>query len=237
MRQMAFTKGGREERLDALSDTSELDMDDRRTLDEAVLEMLGVKAQRDRKQLLDNLYAYLREFFEGARLKEEIAIANKNRSKRKAALTPPEIAAEILSEIRDKKGHLLQPYQSFVDMEKPYSTFYVPHVGIAEVHEDIFEPHGSVRFMKGRRQISLLSVKSREQANLISVIASRGVRGLVRVPLESRDCANLQRRYEAFLKGRDQSVRVMIADRTSDSDLQEQIFKALDEAITREAGI
>jgi hypothetical protein len=41
MRQMAFSKAGRSSELEQLSDLCELDMDDRRSLDDAVLEMLG----------------------------------------------------------------------------------------------------------------------------------------------------------------------------------------------------
>ena len=39
---MAFTKAGREDELEEISDISELDMDDRHELDDAVLELLGV---------------------------------------------------------------------------------------------------------------------------------------------------------------------------------------------------
>ena len=167
MRRMAFTKTGRDAALDAMSDLSELDMEDRRNLDNAVLEMLGVKAQRERGEIINSLYSYLREFFEGVRQKEEKAIANKNRSKRKAALSPDEIAGEILAEIKDGQGSLLRSYSDFVDVSRPYSTFDLPAVGVAEIHEDIFAPDGSVRFMKGRKQIALLPTKSREQAALL----------------------------------------------------------------------
>jgi hypothetical protein len=234
MRHMAYTKGGNEARLVGLSEASELDMPDRRALDDAVLEMLGVKTKRDRDQLLDRLYAYLREFFEGVRQKEEIAISNKNKSKRKAALTPAEIASELLAEVKGSEGHLLKSYRNFIDMDRPYSTFDLPHVGTSEVHEDIFAPQGSVRFMKGRKQISLLPTKNREQANLVALLASRGIRGLIRVPLEPEDSSSLQRKYLAFVKDRDRKLQAMIAERTSDPDLQEQIFQALDEAITLE---
>jgi hypothetical protein len=234
MRHMALTKGGNESRLAGLSEASELDMPDRRALDDAVLEMLGVKTKRDRDVLLNRLYAYLKEFFEGVRQKEEIAISNKNKSKRKAALTPVEIASELLAEVKDREGHLLKSYRNFISMDRPYSTFDLPHVGTSEVHEDIFAPHGSVRFMKGRKQISLLPTKNREQANLVAFLASRGIRGLIRVPLDSEDSSSLQRKYSAFVKDRDRKLQAMIAERTSDPDLQERIFQALDEAITLE---
>ena len=73
LRRMAFTKKGREHELGNVSDLSELDMDDRRALDDAILEMLGVKNKRDRDDLLGRLYSYLREFFEHVRQKEEKA--------------------------------------------------------------------------------------------------------------------------------------------------------------------
>jgi hypothetical protein len=167
MRQMAFSKTGRDAELEEISDLSELDMNDRRILDEAVLEMLGVKTQRERGEIIDRLYSYLREFFEGVRQKEEKAIANKNRSKRKAALSPDEIASEILAEIKDSQGSLLRSYSDFVDVSRPYSTFDLPTAGVAEIHEDIFAPDGSVRFMKGRKQIALLPTKSRGRRHLL----------------------------------------------------------------------
>src|SRR6202040_2051035 len=60
MRRMAFSKTGRDAALEEISDSSELDMDDRRKLDEAVLEMLGVKTQRQRGEIIEKLYSYLR---------------------------------------------------------------------------------------------------------------------------------------------------------------------------------
>jgi methylase of polypeptide subunit release factors len=231
MRRMAYLRAGHESQLADLPDLSELEMEDRRELDDALLEMLGVRSQRERGQLLDRLYSYLREFFESVRQKEEIAIGNKNRSKRKAALSPSEIAGEILAEIKDRHGHLLRSYRDFLDRERPYSTFDVPQIGVAEIHEDIFAPHGSVRFMKGRKQIALLPVKVRAQASLIASLASNGIRGLIRVPLASEECVGVQKRYESFVSHRDQKLRGMIADRTGDPDLQEQVFGALSDLV------
>jgi hypothetical protein len=52
-------------------------MPDRRELDDAVLQLIGVASKRRRDELIAELYAYLREFFERTRQKEEKAIANK----------------------------------------------------------------------------------------------------------------------------------------------------------------
>ena len=224
---MAFTKDGRESELSSIPDLCELDMDDRRALDDAVLEMLGVKNKRERDDLIDRLYEYLSEFFEGVRQKEEKAIENKNRSKRKLTTSPSELASQIFAEVKDKQGRLLRTYGDFLNMTHPFDTFDLPVGGSPEVYEDMFAPHGSVRFMKGRKQIALLPMKTREQAALVAFIAARGVRGLTRVPFDGQECANVRKHYEAFLEDRARRLRSMITERTRDEDLQDRILDAL----------
>ena len=47
-------------------------MEDRHELDDAIFETLGLETSNDRKDLRNRLYAYLEEFFEGVRQKEEL---------------------------------------------------------------------------------------------------------------------------------------------------------------------
>jgi hypothetical protein len=139
-----------------------------------------------------------------------------------------------LSEIKDNNGQYLRSYSDFLDMDRPFNTFDLPADGIPEVHDDMFAPQGSVRFMKGRKQISILPTKTREQAALVAFIAAHGVRGLTRVPFDPQDCASLRKRYEAFIGDRARRFRSMIADRTGDEDLQDRIFAALNDLILHE---
>jgi hypothetical protein len=231
---MTYVNTGRDQELDNVSDISELDMEDRRELDDSVLQMLGVRSAQERKKLLDDLYAYLREFFEAIRQKEELAIVNKNRSKRKAAPSPAEIARQVLAEVKDHQGNLLRPFRNFVDLNEPYVTLDLPAGGLPEVHEDIFARDGSVRFVKGRKQIALVQTRNREQATLAALVALHGTRGLLRVPLHAGACAELKKRYERFLVDRDNKLRALVSDRTRDPDLKEQIFKALTSLIHHE---
>jgi len=228
LRQMAYRKGGREAGLADLSDQCELDMEDRRELDDAVLGLLGVVNPRERLELRQRLYAWLREFFEHARQKEEKAIANKNKAKRKSAATPDEIAAQVLADIRDRFGHLLRPYAEFVDLTRPYDTFDLPVQGTAEVHHDLFNHQsGGVRFLRGRKQLALVPARSLEQAALVALVATHGARGLVRAPLAADECARLHRRYQAFLDDRAGRVRQLVEERTSDPELQERVIRAV----------
>lgn len=196
--------------------------------------MLGVTNKGERDGLIDGLYAYLSEFFNDVRQKEEKAIDNKNKSKRKGAISPAELAAQVLAEIKDNDSQILRSYRDFLDTTRPFNTFDLPTSGTPEVHDDMFAPQGSVRFMKGRKQISMLPTKTREQAALVALIAAHGVRGLTRVPFGPQDCAMLRKRYEAFIEDRARRLRSMIADRTGDEDLQDRIFSALNDLILHE---
>jgi hypothetical protein len=109
--------------------------------------------------------------------------------------------------------------------------------GVPEVHEDMFHPHGSVRFMKGRRQIAILPTKTREQAALVVLVAAEGVRRLTRIPLDPNDCAALRKRYDGFIKNRSQQLRRMIEERTGDPDLQDGILEVLTDLIHHEMNV
>ncbi|MBW2069587.1 MAG: SAM-dependent DNA methyltransferase, partial [Deltaproteobacteria bacterium] len=121
LREMSYTQAGKIDELGKLSNESELDMPDRRELDDAVLQMLGVRSKKRRQELIDELYDYLREFFERTRQKEEKAIANKKKAKRRGPARPGEIAAQIYQEIKETENHLLQQYDpDFINKSKSF---------------------------------------------------------------------------------------------------------------------
>ena len=233
MRAMAYGKGDRAAELAVLSDVGEIDMTDRHELDDAVLEMLGVRSVRERDEWLRRLYDYLRGHFESVRQKEEKAIVNKNTSSRRSAKTATELAAEIVAELREKHDRLLLPFDDFVDNYGHYDTYDVPANGVAERHQDMFAGAGTVRFMKGKRQHGLVQVRHAAQAELLVTAANHGVRGLVRLPLEAADNERLQRDYMQHLCTRQQRIAAMAAERTSDADLQNEIATAAEEIAQR----
>lgn len=228
LREMSFTKSDRQGELHNLSNESELDMPDRRELDDAVLEMLGINSSQRRQELIDVLYSYLREFFEYTRQKEEKAIINKNIAKRRWPARPGEMAAQIFKDIVENYPQLLCQYDlDFLDRAKPFDTFDIPAEGTAEVFSDMFVHHG-VRFMKGaKRRIALVETSSQIQDNLLVLVANSGVRGLVRLPHEDDECRKVLQRYEEFINKRESHVRKLIEERTADEGIQEEIYKAL----------
>jgi hypothetical protein len=229
LREMAYRQAGKEADLEKLSDKCELDMPDRRELDDAVLEMMGVRAAEQRQALIEELYGHLRQFFEWTRQKEEKAILNKMRAKRRQA-SPREIATEILKEIKESEPQLLRRYDpDFLDHAKPFDTFELPTGGtpklLREMQGLIYE--NGVTFMKGKRSVKIVETKIPEQDPLILLLARSGVHGLVRVPHEKEECERVLAEYEDFSRRRETRLRELIEDRTADEEMQEKIYQAL----------
>ncbi|MBM4035034.1 MAG: SAM-dependent methyltransferase [Planctomycetes bacterium] len=227
LRRMAYLQAGREADLRQLPDLCELDMADRRELDDAVLEMMGESSPERRKELIDRLYAYLREFFEQVRQKEEKAIESKKRARRHGPAKPSEIAAEILEEIKAKDPSLLQNYDpGFLDPSRPCDTYELPAAGEACNGQTLFVAHG-VAFMKGRKTVAAVETKNAAQDALIVLLARSGVRGLVRVPHDEAECQRVYDRYSDLVGRREARVRELIQLRTADEDAQGRIYDAL----------
>ena len=228
MREMAWRQSGKEKDLKKLSDQCELDMADRRELDDAVLEMLGVASPKRRKAMIDALYGYLREFFERTRQKEEKAILNKNKARRRGKTDPAQIAAQIFDEIAESCGEFLRQYDpDFLDRTQPFDTFEIPAEGEPAPYRDMFIPHG-VRFIKGKKtQTALLKTSNPVQDDLIVLLCRSGIRGLIRVPHEDRECRRVLGLYESYIGKRENMIRRLIEERTADEDLQKMIYDAM----------
>ncbi|MBN1556098.1 MAG: hypothetical protein JXA11_15255, partial [Phycisphaerae bacterium] len=220
---------GKDSELLDMSDRSELDMEDRNELDEAVLELLGVKTKAERKAMVEKIHDYLREFFELTRQKEEKAIVNKNKSRKRGTIKPSDIASQLYEHIHETEGHLLRQYNpDFLDMSKPFDTYELPGNGIPQAFSDLYTPHG-VQFVqgKGNKVIGNIKTTIKEQDDLIVLLADSGVRGLVRIPREAEECRYRTGQYERFVQERNNRLGELIAERISDPDVQEKVFNIL----------
>ena len=228
LRTMAYTSSGKVGELDRLSDLTELDMPDRRELDDAVLEMIGIASPQRRQELIDELYAYLREFFEATRQKEEKAIINKNSARRRERIRPTDIAAQIHKDISQNEPDLLRQYDShFLDKSQLFDTYDLPAEGEAKPYSDMLVPQ-AVKFTKGAKtQIAMISTVTGSQAELITLLSNTGTRGLVRVPHDDAVCSRTFEDYRSFIEHRDERVKELIHERTSDEETQEKILAAL----------
>ena len=225
MREMAYGRAGREADLKELSDLCELDMPDRRALDHAVFELLGVRSERERSEWINRLYSYLRDFFEQVRRKEELAIGNKNVTKRKGAVSPQDLAQQIYVNLHDNEPKWLRPYREFfrdVIGDKHFESYEVPREGVAKVRADMVSV--GVEFLRGSKMVGLTATKLQDHAELLALVANEDRRHVIRVPSDAAMCKKLTGVYAGFLSEREQRLREAVAERVADEDVQQRVF-------------
>ena len=236
LRQMAFEKSGKKKELEQLSKVCELDMPDRRALDHAVLELLGIKSRKERDEWINRIYAYLRAFFEETRSKEEQAIVNKNVSQRQGGVSPQDLAMQIASELNTQEPLLFKNYQDFFresGIGHSWIAREVPPEGVPEAHVDLHDV--GVRFMRGRKQIEFIALPSATHAALAVVAIEEMRRETVQLPRSETDCSALLDNYQRFLDKRNAQLRDAIAQRIADEDVQSSVLSFLLERVRRGA--
>lgn len=227
LREMSYTQKGKVAELAQLSGECELDMKDRHELDDAVLAMMGINDRKERKELLEGLYRYLREFFEWTRRKEEQAIRNKNTTSRRGKTRPADIAEQIMTDIEEKEQQWIRQYEpDFLDTRKPFDTYDVPLEGTPEVFSDLFTGIGA-KFHQGRKKSKEIATRTETQARLVCETAKWGVRGLVRIPFQEEECQRLLDSYSRFMQQREDRIWQLIEERTKDEDIQGKIYEAM----------
>jgi methylase of polypeptide subunit release factors len=228
LRRKKYKSEGREDELSELSDQSEMDMADRRKLDHAVLECLGFDSEATRESIIEDLYSYLKKFFERVRSKEEKAQENRRLSSGRQRRSPSEIAAQILESIENDRGYLLKDYDKhFLDRSKPYDTYEVPQEGEPAVRQDLFIDHGVTFSGGGLQDSELIETNNESQAELLSLLADSGRRGLVRVPHDPQECDALKSEYGKFLQLREEEIDALIEERTANEKLQRRVKNVL----------
>jgi len=135
-----------------------------------VLELIGVKRHSERDELLNELYDYLRRFFEATRQKEEQAIGNKNTTQRKGAALPQDVATEVLHFVTDHEPRLLRNYNDLVAEwmagdDNWIALEIVPQTE-ASVKEDMLEL--GVEYKRGKKVVKFVAAPSHTHAQVLA---------------------------------------------------------------------
>ena len=238
MRQATFERQGRSAELAHVNDQCELDMPDRRVLDHAVLELLGVKARKERDEWINRLYDYLRQFFEETRRKEEQAIVNKNVTKRKGSVSPLDLAMQLSAELNTQEPLLFRSYKDLFNESGVGDSWIakeVPPEGAPEIQVDLHDV--GVRFMRGKKQVEFVGMPSETHAALAVLSIREMRRETVQLPRAEAPCDVLLRKYQTFLLKRDTRLREAIAERVADADVQDIVLSLLIEQVRRGAKV
>lgn len=234
MRQMAFERAGRQADIANLSDLSELDMTDRRALDSAVLELIGVRTEKERTERINAIYDYLRHFFEETRQKEELAIVNKNTNKRKGAASPQDLSSQIAQFLNDYEPRWFRNYREFLRESVDGGDFLaveVPTEGDPEFHHDMLTL--GVRFMRGKRQVGFTETPSETHARLLALAAAEKRLAAMRLPRTETAARRLLTIFETFLNDRQRRLRELVIERVADQDVQATVLRLVVDRIRK----
>lgn len=213
-------------RLSARILPEEFDQEDRRELDDAVLELLGFEDAEERMGLRGRIYVALREQYQATRDRELVAQRDRSRGRRRGQ-TPNEIADEIWGDLSPDLG-LLEFPRDFVRRRRPSRSIDLPagavEVGIAMLETGRQMRVGTIRVGGPTGQI--IEVGSVEAGRFLAVASECGHYGPIEVP-DDAACDEAVRDFEGYrdeLSGRFQHAA---AERTRDPVRQRSIAAAL----------
>ncbi len=198
----------------------ELRQQDRRRLDDAILELVGVAGSEQRKCLLDELY------LETARHYRQVRIVEVQKQVQRAGgaqrrLTADDLAASTWDSLSaDEQGPPLLEW--LASRSESTQTVDIPD-GRAKAKgaSDMFAP-ADVTFVQGKT-VHHETYAGPEQAALVALLANVEIRGEVEVPSDENACRNWRKDIEARLATARGRFEELAASRTGKDTLREQI--------------
>jgi hypothetical protein len=201
---------------------AELQQKDRRELDDAVFELLGVNDTAQRTKLIDQLYEELTKHFRAVRI-VEVQKMEQRRHGNSRQVNARDLAADAWEELEPE---LRTPLASWVAENLVKTTVVQIPEGPVRIPEEthFFEAH--IVFFGSKPAVSI-ECDSREQAELLYAIAVAGVRGEVLLPVS----ADASRKLATELSIRVSRVRnrlgVLAESRAGSDKTRAQVFDLL----------
>jgi len=202
--------------------SDELRQPDRRDLDDAVLELLGVADAKERSALIDRLYEATARHFRDIRVVEIQKMEQRARSNNRR-FSIHDLAADIwdAAELEDAT-----PLAEWIG-RRPESTaaVIIPEDRPATLSPSpMFDPD-TVYFGKDRSVH--LDCQSRGQAELVVRLANLGISGAVKLPSDLHACFKLLERVNSRVEKAAARFRELAESRTNDERVQTQLTDVL----------
>ena len=205
----------------------EFEMDDRRELDDATLEMLGIKDPAERAELRNRIYHDLTAFQKATREREIIAQRDRRQSSRTSVATPQDIADEMWEEHHQSLG-LLQFPEDFVHHHSQGDWIDLPP-GPVEVGQALFDQHGLLKggtVRVGGSDGSVIDVGSMSRSQFLEAMAQCHRSGRIRVP-DTTVCAEAVSSFQQYCNDLRRRCSNLAKQRTSDEGRQRAVVNAL----------
>jgi type I restriction-modification system DNA methylase subunit len=204
--------------------SGELQQQDRRNLDDAVFELLGVGDEAERRTLVDRLHEETASHFRAIRVTEIQKMEDRAKGG-KREFTTEEQAADAWDAV-DLTD--LTPLSDWVRNQAaaPTREIVIPDERPVYLASGSIFDHEVVYFGKKRQEHVVCP--SRGTAELLARMASLGVSGLQNLPVENAPAllllVELNNRHETACA----RLRELVESRTSDPDAQDEVLKVLE---------
>ena len=205
----------------------EFELEDRRELDDATLEMLGIDDPETRSFLRERLYQDITNLQKSTRDREIIAQQDRRRSSRTTTSSPQEIADELWSEHQSALD-LLEFPEDFVTRPNEGVLFDLPpgevQVGTAMMEQDNLLRAGTVRV--GGRNGEVLDVGTVSRSMFLEALSACHRSGQVRLP-DDNTCEDAVNNFSQYRKELEDKCVQLAQQRTPDQHRQRTVASAL----------
>ena len=200
----------------------ELQQPDRRELDDAVFEMLGVSDSGERSELIDRLYEATSRHFRDIRVVEIEKMEQRARSEG-TRLNVHDLAADIWDAVELNDSLSVGQWLK----ENPQADVWVdvPEERPAVLLDSPLFPDYTVYFGRSRKE--QVHCESRNQARLVLYLAELGVSGRLKIPSGTESSNDLLGRLEARLAEVRTAFSGLVESRTEDPRIREQLLGVL----------
>ena len=208
--------------LSRLVHSNELRQADRRDLDDAVLELLGISSEKERHQLIDRLYEATARHFRDIRVVEIEKMQQRAKSDNRR-FSVYDLAADIwdAAELAE-----ITPLAEWVS-QRPESELAVslPNAQPVVLRANPLFGDAAVGF--GKTKSTYVECESEEQAKLVYRLASLGVSGNLNVPKLAVACSRLLELVNARIDTARNRFQELADSRTGDEDMRQQLLSVL----------
>jgi hypothetical protein len=200
----------------------ELQQSDRRALDDAVFELLGVTDPQQRAELIDRLYREVAMHFRAIRI-VEVQKMEQRRQGGRTAVSANQLAQDAWEEL---EAHWRQPLGEWLEAQNGQTKSLELPEGEPELPDagNFFEAT-TVYF--GKKGKSHLVCDSRAEAELIFAVAQTGLHGKILLPTGEQDCQRALQALNSRLEKGHTRLAELAEARAGTDKLREQLVDVL----------
>jgi len=206
----------------------EFELPDRRELDDAVLELLGIEESQEREALRERIYHAIETDYRAIRERELIAQKDRARSKRKGRVTAGDLAHDIW-ESEKANLKLLEFPRDFTLGRRNTFGFDLPsgkvEVGHAMMETGRHVAAGSIRV--GGPSGTVHPVGSVPKCEFLLAASECGRYGVIEIPKNDSDCESAVREFRNYVADLQTRFQVLAEQRTNHFKKQQAIAKIL----------